>query len=772
LKRPSRRRWRPGRNPPPVQVFHRGTVGNGKVSKALADYIRQPPDIPEIVLATHQVLPHIKHFANKGDWHVLVDEELQPVRYAQHRVPQTHRLITDHLDVYPVNAIYGRVLIGDIRAVLEIAKNPDDDEIFQTLAGTSRILANPHWDTFVDLEQYARLKRGEGKVLAFHSVLKPEILDGFAEVLMASANFEDSAIFQLWTDQGVRFEPDHEFAQGLRYSEHPNGDLVTIYYVTSHQWSKKRREGPVGEDGATVQDRLIQAAKKLFPTGRFVWHANKSLADDPFRPPAKRLPNKPHGLNSFSAFDDIVFLSSLNPTTDHFRFLESRGLSGGQVRTFTYYAQAYQAVLRTSLRDPKNRKPKRILVPDQGLAEYLQAVFPGSTLQKLEIGLPDETPRRRGRPRKHGSNGERLVQQRQQARERRIQLLTEQIRLNSPDTVGEGNCGGSGGGSQAENSIRLFYTNFSTGPRAGSIFTSTASPIPLAYVSGEIDVFVGVLRNLHARRMKSKDDNFLFSPAIFDPNKASGPKRRMANIAYLRHVVQDFEGGDLKPDELPNLFPGVRMVVTNSFRHTSDKPRFRVVFPTTENMTPDVYGLIQGCLADKLEEAGYFVERGGKRRNGTRSSNTRPSGLDWSKSLPTSLFYLPCQAQESGDSFFQDYRDDGREPLQPSTWLQNMPVPLQPGFEPLGQPEIHGEGVDEVAIQRAKDEWHKSKGRPGSGGTMFFDLALSLRRAGMNFSEIETTLRAEAQFGRSPKERRSQIPSIMNSLRHYVGVVS
>jgi hypothetical protein len=167
-------------------------------------------------------------------------------------------------------------------------------------------------------------------------------------------------------------------------------------------------------------------------------------------------------------------------------------------------------------------------------------------------------------------------------------------------------------------------------------------------VSCETDAFVGFLRRCHERQTNSKDENFLFSPAIFDPGLSPGTNRGKANIAYLRHVVMDFEDGELRPEELPNLFPGLRMVVTNTFNHSSDEPRFRAVFPTSEIMTPEVYGLIQGCLADKLEDAGYTVNRGGKGRKGARLSNSRPSGLDWSKSLPTSLFYLPCLAQHSG----------------------------------------------------------------------------------------------------------------------------
>ena len=299
-------------NPPRVEVFHKGTIGKN-IAKALADYVKDVPDeIQGIVIATHAVLPYIKHFENKHKWHVFVDEAMQVVRYQQHQIPHNHHLLTSRLEVTPVNGIYGGVSVVDDEALKQIAQNEDDDEIFETLSGTCRVLRNEYWETFVNIEQYDRLRRGEGKILAFHSVLQPEILGGFASVFMASANFEDSQVFKVWGALGVQFKPDPEFARGLRYSEHPNGNSVTIYYVTDHQWSRERRK-KVLEDGTTILDHMVQAAKKLFPTGRFLWHANKSIEEDPFASPAQRLPNKPHGLNSFMDFDDIVFLSSLNP---------------------------------------------------------------------------------------------------------------------------------------------------------------------------------------------------------------------------------------------------------------------------------------------------------------------------------------------------------------------------------------------------------------------------------------------------------------------------
>ncbi len=153
-------------NPPPYCVFHQGAIRDGNVAKALADYVHGGSDVPRIVFATHQVLPHVKHFENKLEWHVAVDEELQVIRYQQHRIPKTHNLITDHLNVLPVNAIYGLVSARDF-ALEEIAKNQDQDEILETIAETSRIVASRKWETFVNLEQYERVRRGNGRCLDF-----------------------------------------------------------------------------------------------------------------------------------------------------------------------------------------------------------------------------------------------------------------------------------------------------------------------------------------------------------------------------------------------------------------------------------------------------------------------------------------------------------------------------------------------------------------------------------------------------------------------------
>ena len=208
------------------------------------------------------------------------------------------------------------------------------------------------------------------------------------------------------------------------------------------------------------------------------------------------------------------------------------------------------------------------------------------------------------------------------------------------------------------------------------------------------------------------------------------------------------------------------MVVTSTFSHTSDKPRFRAVLFTDEPMTAEVYGLIYNSIADKLEEVGYSVERVGKKLKTSNTPDSRPSGLDWSKSVPTSLFYFPGQAQSPDDSFFIE-KIEGRYLLNPSTWIENSAIPLQPTFESFDPLDNETSEVDCAAVELAVKLWRELQVQPGNGHHMFFMLARSLKLAGMDYPEIEMSLRSEADYAYTPSERKAEIPSLIRDLREY-----
>ena len=115
-----------------------------------------------------------------------------------------------------------------------------------------------------------------------------------------------------------------------------------------------------------------------------------------------------------------------------------------------------------------------------------------------------------------------------------------------------------------ETSIEL-YTPFVTqlpdffiGAFQGTLYETKESPLPYGFIRGvDVDSFVNELRSLHEQPLESKESGWLISPAIFDPDKPNdeNKKRGLVYILGLRHLWFDFENGQLRPDELPKLFP-------------------------------------------------------------------------------------------------------------------------------------------------------------------------------------------------------------------------
>jgi hypothetical protein len=598
-------------------------------------------------------LSYVPYWANKRDWSVLVDEDLQVLRHKCHQLPQTHSIITDHIKLEPHNSIYGRVVVRDMEELRAKGRNRDEDELLGQVAEAIRTLTNPHWESFVNTEQYEKLRKGLSKRLSIHSVLKPSVLEGFGSVFIAAADFQDTMQYRLWSDKGVRFQEDREFASGLRFQSHPNGHLVDIYYVMESPWSKKRRDKVAAEENDTNLHRIAGAATGLFGNERFVWQANKAIPENLFGLNSVRLPNKPHGLNSYGDIHNIAFLSALNPTPDHCKFLESLGLVGEEVRTAIYHSAAYQSVLRTSIRDTANSQPKKVLVVDRGAAEHLHERFPCSRIHKVDAGVVDDVrPRKVGRPRKHHSNKDRLAEQRAKAKAEQLKILSDVLSLGFRQDASRRDCCGEEGERKgqdlrAEKGIKPI-TNFGSQLSSATLYPAKNSPFLTGYFEdhGDIEFYVGALKAFHGRQLAAKEHNYLISPAIFDPRRGTNTRRGLENVVYVRHLWLDFEDGDLSLEELAALFPNGRLVVTNSYHHRSDRPRFRAFIPVDRPLTIRAYELLIDNIARKIEDAGYLIEKGKKKSNSTAPPGKLRAGLDWSKRTPASLFYLPCQAQD------------------------------------------------------------------------------------------------------------------------------
>ena len=63
---------------PQYHVFHQDTVRGSSVASEMTQYFNAAEDAGTENRHRHpSSFPYIPHIANKGDWHVLVDEEFQ-----------------------------------------------------------------------------------------------------------------------------------------------------------------------------------------------------------------------------------------------------------------------------------------------------------------------------------------------------------------------------------------------------------------------------------------------------------------------------------------------------------------------------------------------------------------------------------------------------------------------------------------------------------------------------------------------------------------------
>lgn len=743
-------------DPAKVVCFHGEMELRQTVGKEVADFLSASED-GVIVFITHSTLALLPYFVDRKEWYLVVDEDLQVLRHDTHTIPDTHAILTDQLEIEQINSIYGLLKPKNRNVLEQKGRNKGDDELLAKLAPTIRIITNRNWESVVNVQQYDNLLMADSKTLSVHSVLLPSVLDGYGHIFMAAANFENSALFKLWSKRGVHFKLDQKFDDTLLFDHHDNGELISIYYATEKPWSKSLMNKESG--GISYLHRVMMAARDLFGSDNFLFQANVSVEKYIGNDQPVRLPNIAHGLNNYSEFNDIVFLSALNPRPDHIRFLKYQGLTDHEIRAITYFSTVYQSVLRTSIRARNSTMLKRVVVPDRGAAEFLVELFPGSKLHSLDAGIIDSDSKKLGRPKssKFGSDKERMAAKREELNQKRLALMASL--LNEQYAVKDG-CENEW---CSKNTIELL-DSFRTKLCIGTFYSKKKSVTPLYYLASPNDAaFIQFLYDCHVRDLPSKIDNPMLSPAIFDPDRivfdASGKptKRAKGNIEYLQHVWLDLENTDIKPDHFAKLFPRIKMVVTNTFSHTDKNRRYRAILLTAKRLTADAYEMIFDEIVTKLKDAGFV-------REPRPGSGQLRSGLDHSKGSAASLFLLPCQAQINDHSFFDVYDGPERKPLNPFVWIKNS-VTLVPSDFVAFEPEGASPDINEEKVEAACAKWRMSKHRPGTGNREFFNLAVALRGAGMNATAIGFRLKSEAQFGRHKERRTAQIPSILSSLK-------
>lgn len=771
---------------------------NDRISSVRSDVMRHlqkaPEGVGEILLITHATLMGLPYFHRPDRWTVIVDEIPGVDRVWAYRLTRTHGLITDHVTVEPADPDHYRVVAKGKTALADIRQNVDRDEIWDKFSELSDCLLSRHWHVAVKRETWNRYISGEHEhgehVLHFYALLQPTIFADFKRTIIMGAMFGDSLLNLYWLSLGVEFEEHQGITRAARYADHGNGGLLTVYYGFSEEWSKNLRNKAidVGDGVPTdVMSAFVAAIKHEYIGKQFAWVANNDVTQDLFGVGNPRLPNVSHGLNSYQHIDHVVFLSALNRTPAHYRFLAAAGLDPDWVRTATGRQTAYQAVMRGSLRDPSNTRPKTIVVPDRKTAEYIASYFVGCKLAPLMSEKYLISRGKPGRPAKADSlsEPERAARARYQKRKKQLaELLSlrsemEEIRHENLLSIGHFR-----DENRTEKCLSSTWTKHTV-----SLFTSIYSAESDAKLVLSNEELIAELRNLWSVSVEDKTRNILLASVDFDPNKSpeTKTKRGIANINYVNGIWLDNDGGDLSWQDFRHIFPDYRLVVFNTY---SGGNRWRAFFPTSCPMTVEVHQSILKSMAAMLTSRGYYSDRDALKIEQKTGKPVKRHGFDVSKFVPCSLFYLPCQAKNPADSFFEDLPG---EILDPADWIAapqhhdrdreaeaadrpvfTPPAPPRPAptapTKPQQKPTLPPwTGIDDCGFVKAErvDEHRTLDGEARYSG--LFRLALSMiqtAKAKYDYTptqwEIEKLVR-EADEGHADRRDKKRIPTAVAS---------
>lgn len=736
-------------------VSHDGSEERSVTSR-LMEKLKEPDNGGEMVFITHEgwkLLP----YAGKLGWNLIVDE-----------VPTIHSsfdpLIDDDLRQLTDQAAFLSSPYEGLK-FLSVSKSPDKALAFDNDTGNRSKIQKLAWEAFskkslvlvpVDCIEALQSPDSDGRKFQAFSLVTPKVVEPFQSVLMLSANFENTLPFHLWTKHGARFIEDQELAKRLRFQKH-DGRRATISYVTDRDWSKQVQDREMG-DGCTIHTRVVEKVSEFFGAKPFIWVANKRFGDKLFaaNENARRLPNVSHGLNAYQTFNNVVFLSALNPSPAEFSYFKQLGLTERQAKTARFHESVYQGIMRCSLRSQDDSRPVQIVVMDRATATYLHELLPGSTVQKRDWIPAEDTIRKpAGRPKEHAD----ATARKRASRSRQKAMKVHDDFVTQADALVLSNHFASNGSHDIPiESIGQNVTRWFWGMQFESIVATHANDI---FWFETLTGFVDGLRASARQPIVNKEDGGLISPAYFNRDKTEKTDRGNANIEFLRGIWLDNDGDGVSPFEVSNLFPELEMVISNSFSSTMAKPRFRVFIPTTTVFSVQTHDTIMRGIWDRLHKAGFEADRVSEAVDGRRFH-----GFDRSKKPAASLFYLPRQAFDPSGNIFLEFLGGARAPLQPREWIRKYHQEPETLTE-KAMDDWSDASVDWVKVDAATAAWRNAPKTPGSGNRDFFKLGLSLKSAGMSQPEIEAYLQREASYARRPAQRHRQIRSIVRSLEMY-----
>lgn len=381
----------------PLRVIT-GATTTGSVSSTIQAHLEAADPLRgEVLFISHEALNRLSP-SHRKFWKLVVDEIPGVVEHMNLPIGDTHGFATSLIE--PAEMASGlSVLQPRQLSVLDerIANRKGDINTrnFQPLFAAIRSQVK---EVFVASDRYASLLNDpdfDGN-MDFFSLTLPAAYDGFADVTFMAANAEFTELMVVWSDfLGVKFKPHPTLGKGLA-TEHVNGPLLKLEYLFDISLSK-RTKAKANDDGL-IGNQLQASILANMQGEPFLWQTNKGEAwlQAPWQ---NQLPGVAHGLDKagWKAINNVVLLAAMNRRPAAYGFFDKLGIKSYRVHAMLGHQNDYQAMMRSALRDPTNKREVRVIVGSKSSALWLAERFPGCS-EPIQFNHGIAAPRSAGRP--------------------------------------------------------------------------------------------------------------------------------------------------------------------------------------------------------------------------------------------------------------------------------------------------------------------------------------------------------------------------------------
>jgi hypothetical protein len=388
-----------------VEVICDETNSN-HVKTAIMDRLRHAKATHHVLCITHKSYFDLPFIWHEERWRIFIDEIPALDTPYDWPLPMNWPLLAAHIELgqrYMPGLYVARA--KSKAALHKILNETAHDAVFDQFRPLLQDLLNDNKLVLANLQTVERL-RGEGFVdraqeprqpdanrVYFMSLLNPK---RFKNATLLGADAEWSLLFKwLQSFHGHTMVPQNEILNGLR-DEWDMGALLTIKYFSEKGVSRFRAEQK-STDGQTLN---IDAMDRWVAANEMPAHKSAIVFQNNYRPKygsmfagrAEFVSPYCHGENQYDGATLAYFSAALNRKTWHIKMLVDLGFTAEEIEKATLHHTANQALMRTALRRPENRKRVVFICPDKATAHTVAHVsgcndvrqIPGLVKEKKE----------------------------------------------------------------------------------------------------------------------------------------------------------------------------------------------------------------------------------------------------------------------------------------------------------------------------------------------------------------------------------------------------